>query len=212
MRLRVIGGLFVAVVLVLAGMIAWALWPVTKDLPDKLAYPAAPSGSNGLTAEERQQYYHLTEGGELYPMAWLLALETEVRGKDGSVTLRPFLETIERFGMIPDPPSAYNPYGLPVGVTIGHSAVSGLQMMGLNCTACHVGELHYQGRAFRVDGGPNLSAINDFILALLIGIISGTYSSIFVAAPLLVDWHLWDDRRHGRLTTTRTTRVRRTAS
>ena len=33
----------------------------------------------------------------------------------------------------------------------------------------------------------------------LIGIISGTYSSIFVAAPLLVDWHLWDDRRHGRL-------------
>jgi preprotein translocase SecF subunit len=56
------------------------------------------------------------------------------------------------------------------------------------------------------------SAINDFILALLIGIISGTYSSIFVASPLLVDWHLWDDRRHGRLTTTRTTRVRRTAS
>ena len=56
------------------------------------------------------------------------------------------------------------------------------------------------------------SAINDFILALLIGIISGTYSSIFVAAPLLVDWHLWDDRRHGRLTTTRSTRVRRTAS
>ena len=56
------------------------------------------------------------------------------------------------------------------------------------------------------------SAINDFILALLIGIISGTYSSIFVAAPLLVDWHLWDDRRHGRLTTTRSPRVRRTAS
>ena len=44
------------------------------------------------------------------------------------------------------------------------------------------------------------SAISDFILALLIGIISGTYSSIFVAAPLLVDWQLWDDRRHGRLT------------
>src|SRR4029079_641941 len=34
------------------------------------------------------------------------------------------------------------------------------------CTACHVGELHYQGKAFRVDGGPNLSAINDFILAI----------------------------------------------
>jgi preprotein translocase subunit SecF len=29
----------------------------------------------------------------------------------------------------------------------------------------------------------------------LIGIISGTYSSIFNASPLLVDWHLWDERR-----------------
>jgi preprotein translocase SecF subunit len=56
------------------------------------------------------------------------------------------------------------------------------------------------------------AAISDFILALLIGIISGTYSSIFVAAPLLVDWHLWDDRRHGRIATTRSTRVRRAAS
>ena len=45
------------------------------------------------------------------------------------------------------------------------------------------------------------SAINDFILALLIGIVSGTYSSIFVASPLLVDWHLWEDRRHGRVAT-----------
>ena len=53
------------------------------------------------------------------------------------------------------------------------------------------------------------AAITDFVLALLIGIISGTYSSIFVAAPLLVDWQLWDDRRHGRLATTRTQRVRR---
>ena len=56
------------------------------------------------------------------------------------------------------------------------------------------------------------SAIQDFILALLIGIISGTYSSIFVAAPLLVDWHLWDDRRHGRLAAARNPRVRRTAT
>ena len=44
------------------------------------------------------------------------------------------------------------------------------------------------------------AAIRDFVLALLIGIISGTYSSIFNASPLLVDWHLWDDRRHGRIT------------
>ena len=56
------------------------------------------------------------------------------------------------------------------------------------------------------------AAISDFILALLIGIVSGTYSSIFVAAPLLVDWHLRDDRRHGRLNPARAPRVRRSAS
>ena len=56
------------------------------------------------------------------------------------------------------------------------------------------------------------AAISDFILALLIGIVSGTYSSIFVASPLLVDWQLWDDRRHGRLAATRAPRVRRSAS
>ena len=56
------------------------------------------------------------------------------------------------------------------------------------------------------------AAISDFILALLIGIVSGTYSSIFVASPLLVDWQLWDDRRHGRLVASRAPRVRRSAS
>jgi preprotein translocase SecF subunit len=39
------------------------------------------------------------------------------------------------------------------------------------------------------------AAIHSFVLALLIGIVSGTYSSVFNASPLLVDWHLWDERR-----------------
>jgi preprotein translocase SecF subunit len=43
------------------------------------------------------------------------------------------------------------------------------------------------------------AATQEFVLALLIGIISGTYSSIFNASPLLVVWHEWDDRRKGRL-------------
>ncbi|MBU3979018.1 protein translocase subunit SecF, partial [Patescibacteria group bacterium] len=39
------------------------------------------------------------------------------------------------------------------------------------------------------------STIHWFIIALLIGIASGTYSSIFNAAPLLVAWHELDERR-----------------
>jgi preprotein translocase subunit SecF len=44
------------------------------------------------------------------------------------------------------------------------------------------------------------SATQEFVLALLLGIVSGTYSSIFNAAPLLVVWQEWEDRRKGRLT------------
>ncbi|MGH2398533.1 MAG: hypothetical protein ACRDF6_01710, partial [bacterium] len=40
--------------------------------------------------------------------------------------------------------------------------------------------------------------IRDFAFGLAVGIITGTYSSIFVASPLLVDWHLWSERRAGR--------------
>ncbi len=41
-------------------------------------------------------------------------------------------------------------------------------------------------------------AIRTFVLALLIGIVSGTYSSIFNASALLVSWHEWADRRRQR--------------
>lgn len=34
-----------------------------------------------------------------------------------------------------------------------------------------------------------------FVVALLVGIISGTYSSIFNAAPMLVAWQEWSDKR-----------------
>jgi preprotein translocase subunit SecF len=35
-------------------------------------------------------------------------------------------------------------------------------------------------------------SIKGFALALLIGIVSGTYSSIFNASPLLVAWRDWE--------------------
>ncbi len=43
-------------------------------------------------------------------------------------------------------------------------------------------------------GGPT---IRDFIMGLGVGVITGTYSSIFVASPLLVEWHNWSERRRG---------------
>ncbi len=49
-------------------------------------------------------------------------------------------------------------------------------------------------------------SIRTFTFALLLGITSGTYSSIFNASPLLVVWQDWEDRRKGRQPAARTQR------
>jgi preprotein translocase SecF subunit len=41
-------------------------------------------------------------------------------------------------------------------------------------------------------------AIRAFIFAMVVGILSGVYSSIFTASPLLVTWHEWSERRRQR--------------
>jgi preprotein translocase subunit SecF len=41
-------------------------------------------------------------------------------------------------------------------------------------------------------GGP---VLNGFSLALVIGIIIGTYSSIFIASPIVIFWHNWREER-----------------
>lgn len=40
--------------------------------------------------------------------------------------------------------------------------------------------------------------VRDFAFGLGLGILTGTYSSILVASPLLVEWHNWSERRAGR--------------
>jgi preprotein translocase subunit SecF len=42
--------------------------------------------------------------------------------------------------------------------------------------------------------------IHDFAFALLVGVLVGTYSSIYIATPLVVDWQLSvDARRRSRM-------------
>lgn len=131
-----------------------------------LPAPPAPEGSNGLTAADRENFYHLSEGGELYPADWILALEVESTTPDGRIQVRPFLDNVERYGLLSDPKSSRNPDGLPVGVSLGKSKASGIDMIGLNCSACHVGQVQYQGHAVRVDGLGNMALINAFLADL----------------------------------------------
>jgi preprotein translocase SecF subunit len=80
--------------------------------------------------------------------------------------------------------------GEPMDIVINHSI---LQTLGrsINTSLTVVLPL----TALLLFGG---NAINAFVLALLIGIISGTYSSICNASQLYLDWHIRDDRRRAR--------------
>jgi hypothetical protein len=113
---------------------------------------------NGWTPGERAQYYHLAEGSELMPYALLANLKSSTTGK-------PFLEGMERFGFLPDPAGPMNPHGLPVGVTVARSrnaGTAGIEIIGFNCAACHVGELTYKGKRVRVDGAPAMVNLQQY--------------------------------------------------
>ena len=79
--------------------------------------------------------------------------------------------------------------GEPFPLIVNHSI---LQTIGrsLNTSATVVMTL----LALLLFGG---EGIRFFVLALLIGIVSGTYSSIFNASALLVSWHEWEASRKG---------------
>jgi hypothetical protein len=160
-RVATVGTVFVV------GLIAgWLLFgsgqaPLTTAPP--LPSPPTPDGHNGLSDSDRTTFYHLSEGGELFPVDLVLALEQETVAADGSVQLRPFLDNVERYGLLRDPSRPGNEEGLPVGISLGLSKEEEVEMIGLNCAACHVGQVQYQGHAVRIDGLGNMVVVNDFL-------------------------------------------------
>ncbi|HUI15601.1 MAG TPA: di-heme-cytochrome C peroxidase [Xanthobacteraceae bacterium] len=105
--------------------------------------------SNGLTAAQKESYYHLSQGAEILPWFVLTAVDVAAPGSS-----KPFVENLKRYGLLPDP--GRND-GLPVGLTVASNPFTfGMDFVGITCAACHVGELHHNGKAVRVDGAPNM--------------------------------------------------------
>jgi cytochrome c peroxidase len=135
-----------------------------KPQPDESA--AVIYSENALSAAERQQFYHQAEGSELFPVAWVIHMEDPD-------TKRPFIENLERFGLIPDPEGPFfegTQVRMPVGIAVskreGTEVLEPLglsKMVGVNCAACHVGQIEAGGKKFRIDGGPNLFNIVGFL-------------------------------------------------
>ena len=124
-------------------------------------------GPQGWTAKQQSDWYGATQGSRLIPLDWAMALEAPGGGK--------FFEpaSLARFRLLPRDPGT-----LPVGMTIDRQDDTGLPAtalrwapgqgkdaawLGLNCSACHTGEIAYKGTHVRIDGGPSLFDFQSFV-------------------------------------------------
>jgi len=129
----------------------------------------------GWSNETREQFYHLTQGSQLIPYSWFLALEQG----DGQELFRSDAN-MEELGFISQPASAHNPDALPIGFAKDDDPASVMDShamknaflgpdykiedypgtnswLGLTCAACHTNDIHFQGVVIRIDGGPTLA-------------------------------------------------------
>ncbi len=109
------------------------------------------------TGDKRDWFYHSPQGTELLPYKWFLALEQPKIQFFGAVPKFSDSVYLARFGFLPDAVGPQNPDGLPVGFAkdsiVDPNSGQKLDVVGLSCAACHTGQLEYQGKGIRVDGG-----------------------------------------------------------
>jgi hypothetical protein len=108
---------------------------------------------NGWTEDERQQWYHLSPGTQLLPYDWFLALAYD-----------PFKKNFPRFGLLSDP---VHPDRLPVGLAKTTGPQVSAPQLGITCAFCHTSEFTFQGKTFRIEGGPSLQYNARFVQALV---------------------------------------------
>ncbi|CAD5110384.1 c-type cytochrome [Zestomonas carbonaria] len=109
--------------------------------------------------EARQTYYYTPQGTRVKGLRydWFVALELPFsRDRLAEPSY------LARFGFLVDPDqqaSALNPGNLPVGFARHSDDETGDQYLDITCSACHSGELRYQGKAIRIDGGAALHSL-----------------------------------------------------
>lgn len=117
--------------------------------------PAPTPSSQGWSDQERQRFYTADQGSQLMPYRWFRAL----RQHDKDV---PFAaDQLQRYGYLPNPPSADNPENLPVGFTINGGTATG--HVGMTCAACHTTQITYRGQSLRIDGARTSADFQAFL-------------------------------------------------
>jgi mono/diheme cytochrome c family protein len=110
-----------------------------------------PRGENHRDGFDADLMHYTNQGSGFFPMS-------VVRSLTDSKTGKPFLENLERFGLVPGEKSNRNPEGFPVGIATNviQAGDRRIEMFGFTCAACHTSDLRFKGKTVRVDGGSGL--------------------------------------------------------
>ncbi|MDE1460720.1 di-heme-cytochrome C peroxidase [Spartinivicinus poritis] len=113
----------------------------------------------GWSEADSLWFYNTTQGSGLLPYDFFLKLE-----QVDSPALFRDTSNIDKFRYLPQKSTFFNPDGLPVGFV--KDTYQGHDYMGFTCAACHTGQVNYQGKAIRIDGGPAMADMVGFLTAL----------------------------------------------
>lgn len=110
----------------------------------------------GWSASDSLWYYNTTQGSAVMPYDFFVVLE-EAKSDD----LFRSNKNIDHYRYLPQKATFFNPDGLPVGFV--KESYQGSDYIGYTCAACHTGQVNYQGKAIRIDGGPAMSDMVGFL-------------------------------------------------
>ena len=113
----------------------------------------------GWSAAESLWFYNTTQGSNILPYDFFLALEHAK-----SNTLFRDNAHMNGYRYLVQKATHSNPDGLPVGFV--KDTYQGRAYLGLTCAACHTGQVNYQGTAIRIDGGIPMADMVQFLEGL----------------------------------------------
>ena len=110
----------------------------------------------GWSPADSLWFYNTTQGSALMPYDLFLMLE------DASSEQRLLSnKNIDKYRYLPQKATFFNPDALPVGFV--KETYQDHDYIGFTCAACHTGQVNYQGKAIRIDGGPAMSNMVGFL-------------------------------------------------
>ncbi|VUD53348.1 hypothetical protein TDB9533_01816 [Thalassocella blandensis] len=113
----------------------------------------------GWSESDSLWYYNITQGSDLIPYDFFMVLE-----QAGSKELFRSNANFDKYRYLPQKATFFNPDGLAVGFV--KDVYKGKEYIGYTCAACHTGQINYQGKAVRIDGGAAMADMVGFLTAM----------------------------------------------